>query len=64
MAMAQRLGVPALDASMVVRDAVLGGNRIYIANPENNDIHYNPTGHQIIANWLKDHYDQAAALVP
>jgi hypothetical protein len=64
MAVTQRLGLPALDASMVVRDAVLSGKRIYMPNPENNDIHYNSTGHQIIADWLKGRYDQAAALPP
>jgi lysophospholipase L1-like esterase len=64
MAIAQRLGIPALDASMVVREAVAGANRIYMSNPENNDIHYNPAGHQIIANWLKGRYEQAAALPP
>lgn len=62
MAAAQRLGVAALDASAVVREAVASGKSIYLSNPESNDIHYNPTGHQVIANWLKDHYGEAAAL--
>jgi len=63
-AMAQRLGIPTLDASKVVREAVVGGQHIYMANPEHNDIHYNQTGHQMIADWLKGRYDQAAALPP
>src|SRR5262249_16790769 len=60
MAAAQRLRVSALDASTVVRDAVLSGRRIYIPSPENNDIHYNPDGHQLIADWLSGQYEQAA----
>jgi lysophospholipase L1-like esterase len=64
MALAQRLGIPALDASTVVREAVQNGARIYMPNPENNDIHYNTTGHQVIANWLRGRYEQAVALPP
>ena len=61
LAAAQRVGVAAIDASTVIREAVASGTKIYMTNPENNDIHYNTTGHQIVANWLKDRYRQAVS---
>jgi hypothetical protein len=56
---AQRAGVPVLDGSAVFRNAVVGGQQIFLEDPQ--DIHFNAAGHALWASWLRE---QLAAAVP
>jgi len=48
---AHRLDVPVLDPSDFLRDAIVHGQPIFF---ERGDIHYNATGHTLLATWLHE----------
>ncbi len=59
---AQRLNLPALDTSDVVREAVVRGQHIFFDMPL--DPHFSAAGHAVIARWLHDRLAAAAGLPP
>jgi hypothetical protein len=56
---ARRAGVPVLDGSDVFRSAVVGGQQLFLDDPQ--DIHFNAAGSALWAKWL---HEQLPAVVP
>lgn len=55
-------GVAVVDASPVVLDAAARGERLFLG--DQNDCHFNPAGHNLMARWLHDQISARLASAP
>lgn len=56
---AERVGVPVLDASQDYRAAVLEGEQLFFEHPA--DIHFAASGHELMGKWLHKHLPKPGA---
>jgi lysophospholipase L1-like esterase len=59
-AAARRAGVPAIDASDPILDALANGQQLFLGTPQQPDVHFNADGHVFLAKWL---HEQLPAIV-
>jgi hypothetical protein len=58
---AHRAGVPALDASEVVRSGMARGTPLFLGPKEQRNVHFNADGHALVGQWLHSELNAVVA---